>query len=402
MLPATALKSLAPSLFPQASDTASMNAKPYSVLALLLGLFWVGGCAHKPPASLPQPSQPQVTPPPIPEPEVRRDFPAPVGYYAAPYLSGDYARYPALENFIERMVSQQGYSRDYLYGLFSQVQRKRWTLDYMNREAPTPSGKPSPGSWSRYRSKFLTEQHIAAGANFWARHAAALRRASSQYGVPPEYIMGIMGVETLYGANFGKDKIIDALATLAFDYPRRSAYFLEELENFLVMTRDEGMDPMQPRGSYAGAMGFGQFMPSSFLKFAVDFDGDGRRDLWNPEDAIGSVANYFAGHGWRAGQPVAIPTSVSGTAASALESGYDTHYSLAMLAGYGVQTSQVPPTDNVRLLRLSTTSGEEYWLGYDNFYVITRYNHSTHYAMAVHQLAQAIKQRYQRMARAEN
>jgi membrane-bound lytic murein transglycosylase B len=167
------------------------------------------------------------------------------------------------------------------------------------------------------------------------------------------------------------------------------------------MARDEGFDPSLPVGSYAGAMGLGQFMPSSFLQFAVDFDGDGHRDLWNPVDAIGSVAHYFARHGWRPGEPVAALASVGSPAARALECGLDTHYSLVSLARYGIRPAvSHPRVESVRLLRLSTTAGDEYWLGYDNFYVITRYNHSTHYAMAVHQLAEAVKQRYLQMASA--
>lgn len=316
------------------------------------------------------------------------------GLYAAAQLTGDYAGYPALEQFIDRMVSQHGFSRDYLYGLFSEARRKQWTLDYLSRE-PKPTAAPKPGSWARYRAKFLDERHISAGASFWVRHADALARASREFGVSPAHIMGIMGVETIYGANLGTHRIIDALTTLSFDYPRRAAYFQEELENFLVMCREERADPSRPKGSYAGAMGLGQFMPSSFLKFAVDFDGDGRKDLWNPEDAIGSIANYFKGHGWQTGQPVVSLARVSGNEVDGLKTGFDTQYSLSTLAGYGIYPSlEYPEAGVVRLLKLSGNNGDSYWVGYDNFYVITRYNHSTHYAMAVHQLAEAVKRRH--------
>ncbi|MGZ8219051.1 lytic murein transglycosylase B [Methylomagnum sp.] len=375
-----------------------MHAKLFRVLALTVGILLEASCSHTPRKPLPR-HTPQPTPT-IPEPQSQRGSGDAGGQYSARYLTGDYSGYPALERFIDKMVSEHGYSRDYLYGLFSQARRKQWTLDYLGRE-PKPTAAPRPGSWTRYRAQFLTEKHIATGAAFWSRHAQALRRAQAEYGVSPEHIMGIMGVETIYGGNFGNHRIIDALTTLAMDYPRRAAYFAEELENFLVMAQNEGIDPSRPVGSYAGAMGLGQFMPSSFLKFAVDFDGDGRKDLWNPVDAIGSIASYFAGHGWRKGQPVVSPALLESPSARELECGLDKRYSFATLADYGIRPAVQFPADSVRLLRLSAAAGDEYWIGYENFYVITRYNHSTHYAMAVHQLAEAVRQRYSRLASAQ-
>ncbi|BBL76562.1 lytic murein transglycosylase B [Methylomagnum ishizawai] len=377
-----------------------MNAPSFvHALTLVSGLLCLGGCASNPPAPVHRTPEPYShAPDPAPaEPQTESEYPTPVGAYHARYLTGDYAGYPALENFIERMAARHGYGREYLYGLFSQARRKQWTLDYLSHESK-PGAKPKPGSWTRYRGQFLDEKHISTGAAFWAKYAGALRRASAQYGVSPEHIMGIMGVETIYGGNIGNHRIIDALTTLAFDYPRRGDYFAEELENFLLMTRQEGMDPSRPVGSYAGAMGLGQFMPSSFLRYAVDFDGDGRRDLWDPEDAIGSIANYFAGHGWKAGEPVTAPASVAGPGAEGLECGFDKVYPLSTLESYGIRPSLDYPVEKARLLRLKAVDGDEYWLGYDNFYVITRYNHSTNYAMAVHQLAQAVKQRYSKLA----
>jgi membrane-bound lytic murein transglycosylase B len=388
-----------------------MKATFIPLAAGLLSTVLISGCVTRPTATISKPSpgpavasaaaRPSYTPPPAPLPDYGLRPPA--GSHAASRVTGDYAGYPALDRFIDRMVSRHGFRPAYLYGLFSQAKRKQWTLDYLGRESGTPSkgGPPKPGGWSRYRAQFLTELHISRGAAFWTRHASALQRASARFGVPPEFILGILGVETVYGANVGKDRIIDALTTLAFDYPRRAAYFTEELENFLVMAKSEGMDPSKPVGSYAGAMGLGQFMPGSFLKWAVDLDGDGHKDLWNPVDAIGSIANYFAAHGWRGGEPVVIPAVVTGSKAKTLEYGLDKQYSLATLMGYGIQPAPTvrtaaasPRNGSVRLLRLGTYSGEEYWLGHDNFYVITRYNHSTHYAMAVYQLGQAVKQRY--------
>jgi len=383
-----------------------MAVKLKPVVLLLLAAVLVAGCATRSPAKPPKKTAKINVVPPARSHRgsaagraadssyrpVRAGSPV-AGSYRALGIGGDYAGYPALQQFIDQMVVRHGFSREYLNGLFSQARRKQWTLDYLGKESGA-AGQPRPGAWSRYRARFLTDKHIAGGVAFWRRHASELERAGARYGVPPEYILGIMGVETIYGANVGNHRVIDALTTLAFDYPRRGDYFKTELEKFLLMTRDEGVDPSVPVGSYAGAMGLGQFMPSSFLQWAVDFDGDGRRDLWNPVDAIGSIAQYFAAHGWRPGEPVV--TAARGSAmARNLESGFDTRYSLAALTGYGIQPAAALDGDStVRLLRLSADSGDEYWLGHQNFYVITRYNHSTHYAMAVHQLAQAIKQRY--------
>jgi len=361
---------------------------------LMLGMTFLAGCASSLPAR--HPSRTSAVddaltryPPAQPERQPRT-----MNKYSALRLSGDYMGYPALDQFITRMERKHRFSREYLSSLFSQAQRKQWTLNYLAREA-SPTAPPRPGAWTRYRAQFLTEQHINSGVAFWRQHSSALRRASEHYGVPPEYIVGIMGVETLYGRNVGSHRVIDALTTLAFDYPRRASYFEEELENFLVMTRAEKVDPTRPIGSYAGAMGLGQFMPSSFLRWAVDFDDDGRRNLWEPDDAIGSIANYFAQHGWRRGEAVVTPAIAMNVNAQDLESGYDTHYSPRDLANQGIRpAAPLPGGESVRLLRLRANSGDEYWLGHQNFYVITRYNHSTHYAMAVHQLAQAVKQRY--------
>ena len=314
--------------------------------------------------------------------------------YRATAVTGDFAADPGVDRFIGRMTTTHGFSRDFLAGVLSQAERKQWILDQLDRERPTGVA-PRPGGWSRYRDKFVTDRHVSAGVEFWRENARELDRASRQYGVPPEYIVGIIGVETFYGRNVGTFRVIDALSTLAFEYPRRADYFSGELENFLIMARDERIDPLSPKGSYAGAMGLGQFMPSSFLKWAVDFNGDGHKDLWDSVDAIGSVANYFKAHGWHGGQPVATAATATGGRARMLDAGFDTSYSLSVLASHDIRpASQAAQRDDLRLLRLSTYSGDEYWLGYQNFYVITRYNHSTNYAMAVHQLAQAIKQRY--------
>lgn len=321
---------------------------------------------------------------------------ASVGAYQAESVSGDYAGYPALTDFIAFMAQKHGFEHGYLIGLFSQAKRKQWTLDYLAKSDQSLKSPPGKGSWARYRAKFLDARHIDSGVGFWRKHQTALQRASQQYGVPAEYILGIMAVETTFGSYVGNHRVIDALTTLAFDYRRRGEYFRGELENFLVMTRSEHIDPAKPVGSFAGAMGLGQFMPSSFLEWAVDFNGDGHRDLWDPEDSIGSVANYFAQHGWRPKQPVVSSVQGNLAAAARMEPGLDHVYSLKSLSQSGLSLEIDCRCDEpLRLLWLRHDTNDEYRIGYPNFYVITRYNQSTHYAMAVHELAQAIKRAYQ-------
>ncbi len=372
--------------------------------SLLLLAILLGGCAGQPekrednftrvrtPTVQPAPQQSRTAAPDL------RPFTG-VGPYRAASLSGDYAGYPALSQFIEQMVQKHGFSREYLNGLFSHAKRKQWTLDYLTKSDQSLKSKPSKGGWTRYRAQFLDDRHIGGGVAFWQKYQSALRRASRQYGVPAEYILGIMAVETTFGGFVGNHRVIDALTTLGFDYQRRGDYFRSELENFLVMTRSEGIDPAKPVGSFAGAMGLGQFMPSSFLQWAVDFNGDGHRDLWDPEDVIGSVANYFAQHGWQIGQPVVSPTRGNYAGADDLEPGIDQQYSLSALNQAGIEPVDGCRCDYpLRLLLLRHQNNDEYLLGHPNFYVITRYNHSTHYAMAVHELAQAIKSGYQKVA----
>lgn len=312
-----------------------------------------------------------------------------VGNYSANGLGGDFAGNPQLIAFIESMA-RQGFDRDYLYGVFSQVRNR----DEVARLWAKPSTDPgSPKGWYAYRDRFVNAGNVQKGTQFWQQNSAALQRAEQQYGVPAQYIVGIMGVETRWGRILGKHRVIDALTTSAITNQRRSEFFFDELKNYLQMCQSERMDPLEPKGSFAGAMGYGQFMPSSFHGYAVDFDGDGIRDLWNPVDAIGSIANYFRQSGWVPGGEVAVPANVTSDVYAQVPDGYKVKYSLGQLAGYGV----TPKYGNgsagpVHLLALSTVPGgyKEPWVGYKNFYVITRYNHSNYYAMAVHQLAEAI------------
>jgi membrane-bound lytic murein transglycosylase B len=283
--------------------------------------------------------------------------------YQAQTLTGIYANSLPLQNFIRHMVLEHSFSESYLKGLFSQAKR----LDYVIRleNAPQYHGPklahPKSGGWTRYRQQFITEAHINNGVAFWSNNADSIQKASVTYGVDPEYIVAIIGVETFFGRNIGKTRIFDALTTLAFDTQRRAKFFTAELENYLLMIREEGLEPLQPVGSWAGAMGLGQFMPSSFRTLAVDFNNDGHRNLWDQCDAIGSVAHYFSRNGWQNHMLVAEQTK-SHSGGSTIE--------------------------------LSANKGSEYWRVHPNFKVIKKYNNSDKYAMAVHQLAQAIKQRH--------
>ncbi|MEA3641698.1 MAG: lytic murein transglycosylase B [Lamprobacter sp.] len=304
---------------------------------------------------------------------------------------GDFAGRADVERFIDRMQGK-GLDRAELVRIFERTQRDPTIIGYMDKQWRPASGPT--GAWTRYRSRHITPAMLDKGSAFWARHAKTLDQASKKYGVPPEYIVAIIGVETRWGGYMGTHRIIDALATLAFDYPRRAEYFQEELAQFLLMAEDQGFDPLQPVGSFAGAMGLGQFMPSSWRDYAVDFDGDGRRDLWNPEDAIGSVAHYFHAHGWEPGAAVVARTSGGAGLPWSTDTGFKTNYSVASLKAKGIQPAvALPDQRQVSLLRLDAAGGLEYWLGFENFYVITRYNNSTYYAMTVHQLAQALRSR---------
>nr|WP_318383726.1 lytic murein transglycosylase B [uncultured Enterobacter sp.] len=303
---------------------------------------------------------------------------------------GDFANNPAAEQFIDKMVSKHGFDRQQLHEILSQAKRLDYVLRLMDKQAPTTGLPPSGpnGAWLRYRKQFITPDNVQNGVVFWNQYEDALTRAWQVYGVPPEIIVGIIGVETRWGRVMGKTRILDALATLSFAYPRRANYFAGELETFLLMARDESDDPLDLKGSFAGAMGYGQFMPSSYKEYAVDFNGDGHINLWDPVDAIGSVANYFKAHGWVKGDAVAIPANGQ---APGLENGFKTQYSVAQLAAVGLTPQQ--PLGNhqqVSLLRLDVGTGYEYWYGLPNFFAITRYNHSTHYAMAVWQLGQTV------------
>ncbi len=305
---------------------------------------------------------------------------------AQPLLAADYAG-PNVHEFVAEMTRDYGFADEQLLELFAQAERKQVILDAISR--PAERVKP----WKEYRPIFITDSRIAQGVDFWRENQEALGRAEAEYGVPAEVIVAIIGVETFYGRNTGNYRVIDALSTLGFDYPPRQPFFRQQLKEFLLLAREEQVDPLTLKGSYAGAMGLPQFMPSSFRAYAVDFDGDGHIDIWNnPVDAIGSAASYFKQHGWVAGEPVVARAEVSGERyEEGLTVGLEPLKNAAQLRSLGWKTRQ-PVADEtaVTAFRLEGAEGDEYWLGLPNFYVITRYNRSVMYAMAVHQLSQRL------------
>ncbi|MBX9810238.1 MAG: lytic murein transglycosylase B [Burkholderiales bacterium] len=293
---------------------------------------------------------------------------------------------PAIEAFIDEMVHKHEFERAALRRVFSRVQPRLSIIRAMSAPA---TARP----WFEFRSRHVNAARIDGGIRFWEQNAVTLARASRDFGVPEEIIVAIIGIETLYGRNTGSFKVLEALATLAFDYPPRAEFFTSELEEYLLLSREAGLNALTVKGSYAGAMGIPQFLPSSYRKYAIDFDGDGRRDLNDATDAIGSVANYLQAFGWRPGEPVVIPAETG-------DSGIDTMLAADIKPGIRIGELRrrgimplAPVSDEAEaaLFSVETETGPRYWLGLQNFYVITRYNRSINYAMAVHDLASGLR-----------
>ena len=299
----------------------------------------------------------------------------------------DYETRPQVQQFIHNMHLEHQLPKDQLNQWFAMAKKQTGVLKAIAKPAEALA-------WHQYRGIFLTKKRIDQGILFWKKHNAILQRAEQVYGVPPEIITSIIGIETFYGQYQGKFPAFDTLVTLAFDYPRRKAFFLRELEQYLLLIREEKLDLAKLKGSYAAALGKPQFIPSSYRHYAVDFDQDGRRDLLNnTSDVIGSVANYLKRHGWKKMQAIAIPTDFNGEQFPdfPLKPGHR----VDQLSQYQIFPKQaVSPSALATPIRLTLKQGYQYWLGLHNFYVITRYNHSQLYAMAVYQLSQAIKQGY--------
>ena len=294
---------------------------------------------------------------------------------------------PDVRNFVDSMVSEYGYDRDTLENVLQQAEIQETILEAIARPAERTK------EWHEYRDIFLTDARVKAGAAFWREQSEALGQISGETGVDVEILVGIIGVETYFGRRTGNYRVLDALATLAFEYPPRSAFFRSELEQFLLLVREEEMDATDVTGSYAGAMGRPQFMPSSFRAYAVDSSADGKRDIWtNWADVIGSVANYFVRHGWRANNQVVAQASLSNQwRGDPPENTLKPEETVTSLSHQGVLfATDLPGDQQSQLLTLIGDDGEEHWVGFHNFFVITRYNRSVMYALAVHQLGQEI------------
>jgi len=339
-------------------------------------------------------------------------------------VSQSYADRPDVSAFIDEMVADNGFDARTLRRFFAKVRYQQSVINAMSRPALEPP------KWYQYAPQFLSDSRIDGGVAFWRANAATLERAQNEFGVPAEIIVAIIGVETFYGRNAGSYRVADALTTLAFDYPRRAEYFRNELKQFLLQTREQKISPLAPKGSYAGAQGLPQFMPSSLRDYAVDYDNDGKIDLAaDIDDAVGSVANYLAWHGWQTGEPVMKPASidvdkrdeiermldggisdrraleswqrdgvnVTGTRESASgtrESASGIPESPPRIGESAASILESPAADSVGVLMLEEEGEPGYWVVFNNWYVLTRYNRSRLYASAVWSLAQELKRAF--------
>jgi membrane-bound lytic murein transglycosylase B len=302
-------------------------------------------------------------------------------------VQANYSERSDVQEFIDEMVEKHGFNREVLLSQFASAKKLDGVLEAIAKPAERVL------TWKEYRPIFITSKRISRGNEFLRENRETLQRAEKEFGVPVEIITAIIGVETYYGRLSGKTQVFDSLVTLGFDYPPRARFFRSELEQFLLLTREEDVDVRDIRGSYAGAMGMPQFISSSYRHYAIDFDGDGKRDLWhNTADVIGSVANYFKVHGWEPGGQVVVPARVSAQMQDEIEETRNKlkpHTLISDMTNNGISPQgEVDSARKATLVTLKGNDGKEYWLGLDNFYVITRYNHSALYAMAVYQLSQ--------------
>ena len=297
-------------------------------------------------------------------------------------LGENYSSRDDVREFIKSLVIEN-FSESELLKVFREAEYKQNIIEAISRPAEKVL------AWSDYQDIFLREPRISAGKRFMETYDDPRQRASEEYGVPPALLTAVIGVETMYGRYLGNYRVLDALVTLAFDYPPRATFFRKELYEFFMLVREEKQEITDLKGSYAGAMGYGQFISSSYRRYAVDFDGDGIRDIWrNPVDAIGSVANYLSEHGWSNGQ-VVVRIDADDIDESIFNVSLKPSITIADLEKFGVSVA-APRNERVSPMKLLGKQGSEYWLGFNNFYVITRYNHSKLYAMAVYQLSEAL------------
>ena len=316
-----------------------------------------------------------------------------------PVLAAKTTKTPAFSDsaevreFIQDMHVRHGFDIAHLTRQFASIRSNSVVL-----KAIRPAAVPElQRSWHRYRERFLNERRLTQGLRFWQDNRAELIRAEAIYGVPQEIIVAIIGVETEYGRDMRKVGVLEALSTLAFDYPPRAPFFRRELEQFLLMARESGTSPLDYKGSYAGAIGIPQFMPSSQRNYAVDFDGDDRIDLRrSTTDAIGSVARFLHMHGWQPQAPVTIPARIEGDPSALVATGIKPSQTLQEMMNHGV--TPLHPTESLMTRQaalidlVSPDQPTEYWIGFDNFYVITRYNRSSFYAMSVFMLAESLRE----------
>jgi len=309
---------------------------------------------------------------------------APITTYALEYV--DRAEVQA---FVKELAVQESFNEGDLLTVFSHAEYKQSIIDAITRPAERTL------TWAKYQDIFLTERRTVSGIEFMEKNRVPLAAAYEAYGVPPIIVAAIIGVETMYGRISGNYRVLDALSTLSFDYPPRSKFFKRELGEFLLLAREEKKMITELKGSYAGAMGMGQFIPSSYRAYAVDFDGDGSRDIWNnPADAIGSVANYLAKHGWQRDKQVTFEVSAANVPADVFNVSLKPSKSISELRALGMvdDLGSLDPEQAVSPMLLNGKDGKEFWIGLNNFYVITRYNHSKLYAMAVFQLSEVLSQ----------
>lgn len=312
----------------------------------------------------------------------------PLAVQAVKLEQGDYRYRSDVEDFIRGVAQKSDYSEQELVDLFSQVKNQRHLFERMDKPAEKLD-------WHQYRKIFITDKRIKKGIEFWKNNRDLLRKVEQKYQVPAEIIVAIVGVETFYGAYRGKAPVFDTLVTFAFDYPKRAKFFTRELEEFLILSKEQGLPLREVKGSYAGAMGMPQFISSSYRNYAVDFDGDGRANLFESlPDVLGSVANYFKRHGWVSGAAITYPlTADKADKVNQLKPGMKPSYTWHQLKSAGLKSLvQLEEDAKVALLKLQQKNAPEYWAGLKNFYVITRYNHSELYAMAVYQLSEKLKQ----------
>jgi membrane-bound lytic murein transglycosylase B len=294
---------------------------------------------------------------------------------------------PEIVAFVNDVVARDQLKKTQVLALLRKAEPQPKIIEAMTR----PAEKVTP--WWEYHDRFLTEERISQGTDFYSEHRDTLERIGKEHGIPPQYLVAIMGVETKYGRMVGRYRVLDALMTLAFDYPPRSDYFRDELEQFLLLSAEEHLDPLKVTGSYAGAMGVPQFMPSSYRLYAVDGDTDQKRDLWNDwDDIIASIANYFVEHGWESGGPVLAETKLDPEPKFQIDTrNLELNETVDSLNAQGVEVvSDQAGTTPVVLISAEQQDGPAYRVGFRNFYVITRYNRSARYAMAVNDLAAAI------------